>query len=406
MATPNIAANGAVLLDVNTGEILYGKNENERFYPASTTKVLTSLILLENMENKNAVLAQTQSSKDIVPSDSSSIGLTVGDTYSYLDGIHAVLLNSDNFISHDLAVLHSGSISKFSQTMNSVAHSVGATNSNFTNPHGYHDPQHYTTPADLAKIINLAFSSQPVIDIASKLTYNFTKINTGETVALNNTSQLINPESQHYNPYVVATKTGWHTAGGSCLVARADYDDISLIGIILQGESQARYTDMNELFSYGESTFKSTYIKDAYNDGYVVENISINSDSDVKTMYINVDGVLKMVKTHAIDDSNYVHIRDFATILSGTNKAFEVGWNNAQSIIELSLGKSVGKFSGVELSFNDKLGLSQINRNGELIWLQTYTQNGNTYFKLRDLANLVGVDLSWNATTGAMISTK
>ncbi|MEG0579604.1 MAG: D-alanyl-D-alanine carboxypeptidase, partial [Niameybacter sp.] len=125
------------------------------FYPASTTKLLTSLLLVEDMQ-EGATITKSQDSLINVPSDSSHIGLKVGDSYSYTDGLHAILMGSDNFVSYDMSIFNASSINAFADKMNAKAKSLGANASHFVNPHGYHDPNHYTTPYDLALITSAA----------------------------------------------------------------------------------------------------------------------------------------------------------------------------------------------------------------------------------------------------------
>ncbi|OOB78755.1 MAG: hypothetical protein ATN33_03620 [Epulopiscium sp. Nele67-Bin001] len=259
-STLDLVAEGAILIEADSGTILYSKNPFSQFYPASTTKILTSYILLQDVVDPFSTVTQTQSSKDIVPADSSNIGLKVGDTYTYLDGIHAVLLSSDNFVSHDLAVFHSGSITEFANIMNDVATQAGAINSNFVNPHGYHEPMHYTTPYDLALIAKLAFSSPTLREIASTVSYNFTKTNTNTNISLLNSAKVLRSETEFFNEYAVAAKTGFHTPAGYCIVAYAEYDDISLIGVILKSDTENQFPDMNKLLNYGGSNFKSEVI--------------------------------------------------------------------------------------------------------------------------------------------------
>ncbi|ONI42024.1 hypothetical protein AN639_02640 [Candidatus Epulonipiscium fishelsonii] len=269
----NINAQGAILIEPTTGTILYGKNIHQQFYPASTTKLLTSLILLENMI-PNEVITKSQASVNNVPSDSSQIFLNVGDKYTYLDGLYAILMESDNFVSYDMAIHKSGSIQNFASLMNYTAQRFGAYNSNFVNPHGYHDPNHYTTPYDLAFIARACFSNPYLVNIASTPTYAFNKLNNGTSIILENSSEFFNPNSNNFNPNVVASKTGYHTPAGYTLVSKVEYDNISLIGVILKGTKSTRFEDMNTMFEYGRQNFNLSY----KNNIYKLENISY-SDS-------------------------------------------------------------------------------------------------------------------------------
>lgn len=253
-ALPDISADGAILIETNTNTILYAKNCNLPFYPASTTKILTSLAIAQDLA-MNQTITKSQSSIENVPSDSSQIGLNVGAQYSVYDGLHAVLMSSDNFVCYDLALADSGSIDIFAKRMNSLAAQCGANNYNFVNPHGYHDENHYVTPYSLAKIAQQAFSNPIVAEIAGTQTYDFHVLNTGETIPLKHTASLLDPSSKYYNKNVVAAKTGYHTPAGRTLVARATYDDIDLIGVVMRTDAPLQFEDMNKLFEYGANNF-------------------------------------------------------------------------------------------------------------------------------------------------------
>jgi D-alanyl-D-alanine carboxypeptidase len=255
LSIPELTSEGAILIESSTQTILYAKNKDYTFYPASTTKVLTSLLLLEDLKD-DAIVSKTLESIHTVPRDSSHIGLLQNDTYTSLDGLYAILLSSDNFVSHDMAVYDAGSIDGFSQKMNAFAKVVGANSSHFSNPHGYHDSNHYTTPYDLALISNAAFANPRLTEIAGTPLHTFSILNRGIQLQLTHTSLLHKEDSIYYNPYVVASKTGYHTPAGRTLVAKAVYDDLELIGVVMKGTSPLQFEDMNKLFEYGQANFK------------------------------------------------------------------------------------------------------------------------------------------------------
>lgn len=251
---PDISADGAILIETTTDTILYSKNSNQIFYPASTTKILTSLAIAEDLP-LDQIITKSQDAVDNVPSDSSQIGLNVGDSYTILDGLHAVLMASDNFVCYDLAETDSGSIQNFAAKMNALAFSFGATHTNFVNPHGYHDPSHYTTPFSLSQIALHAFSNPVIEKIAGTQSYDFKVANTGKTIPLKHTAALLDPDSTYYNEHVVAAKTGYHTPAGRTLVAKARYNNIELIAVVMRTDAPLQFEDINKLFKYGSENF-------------------------------------------------------------------------------------------------------------------------------------------------------
>ncbi len=253
---PDIIGEGGFLMERTTGTVIYQKNANTKMYPASTTKVLTSILAIENFDLSGTV-SKTNASIQNVPSDSSHIGLKVGDEFSIIDAVHAVMLGSDNYVSYDLATLLDGSIENFANRMNTKAKQIGANDSNFVNPHGYHDPDHYTTAHDLALIMDYAAKNDTFNSIIQSPSYSLARLNDVDNpIDFPSTVKLINPESPHYRTYNVGGKTGFTRAAGRSLVAMASQGNMELIGVVLKSESDVFFEDMNSLFDYGFENFK------------------------------------------------------------------------------------------------------------------------------------------------------
>lgn len=269
-APPDIVGQSAILMERTTGSILYQKNANIQMYPASTTKILTSILCIENLDVTEPMIKTNESIQN-VPSDSSHIGLRVGDIFPIFDGLHAVMLGSDNYVSYDLATLLDGSIENFADRMNIKARQMGATNSHFVNPHGYHDPNHYTTAHDLAVIMNYAYNNQVFSSIIKSPNYSLNRLNDLEhPIAFPSTVKLIDPLSPYYRPYNIGGKTGFTRSAGRSLVAVASQDGMELIGVVLKSETDKFFEDMNDLFDYGFQNF-DLHIED--------NNISLSNKS-------------------------------------------------------------------------------------------------------------------------------
>ena len=253
--SPEIVGQSGFLMERTTGAILYQKNANIQMYPASTTKVLTSVLCLENLDPINPMTKTDQAILN-VPSDSSHIGLRVGDIFPIYDAIHAVMLGSDNYVSYDLATLLDGSIEGFADRMNAKARQIGATSSHFVNPHGYHDPDHYTTAHDLALIMDYAYDNKLFAKIMRSPKYALKRLNDPDhPIEFPSTVKLIDPESPYYRSYTVGGKTGFTRAAGRSLVAVASQDGMELIGVVLKSDANTFFEDMNTLFDYGFDNF-------------------------------------------------------------------------------------------------------------------------------------------------------
>lgn len=259
---PALNGEGVILIEPTTNTVLVGKNKDSQFYPASTTKILTALQIINDLDLDD-VVTKTQTAVNNVPSDSSQVGLNVGDTYTVEEGLYAVLLASDNFVCYDLALKDAGSINAFSDKLNSLAKSLGAVSSHFVNPHGYHNADHYTTPFDLAQIARGAFSNPILSKISGTSTHSMLVNNVGSkaaksaarTIDLAHTALLLHKDSPYYNANVTSVKTGFHDSAKRVLVAKAHYDNIDLIGVVMKTDAPLQFEDMNALFEYGSQNF-------------------------------------------------------------------------------------------------------------------------------------------------------
>ena len=241
-----LAAEGALLMDVDTGQILYAKNPDERFYPASTTKILTALIAIERGHLDDRV----KTSRLAATVDGSRIYLEEGEEETLQDLLYALLLRSANDAAIAIAEHLAGSIDNFAQIMNQRAAELGAKHSHFTNPHGLHDDNHYTTPRDLALIAAAALKNPLFARIVSTQSY------TMPWPVKNGTRELYN-ENRLLKSYEGATgvKTGYTPEAQQCLVASARRDGHHLVAVILKSDRPNLWRDAIRLLDYGFSAF-------------------------------------------------------------------------------------------------------------------------------------------------------
>lgn len=326
--TPYIEAEGAILIEGKTNTVLYQKNAYTKFYPASITKVLTALLVEESLD-KEKVIIKSQESVRIVPADSSSIGLRVGDRYTVKEGLYGLMAGSDNFIAHDLAKASKGSIQGFAQRMNEEAKACGATNTNFTNPHGYHDPNHYTTPYDMAQITRKAFNNTEVLKAAKVSQYTFHTQGTKSSLEIYNKNRLIKKGTPYYNPNVVAAKTGYHDDAKQTLVAKAVYGDMELIAVVMKTDSPKQYIDINKLFQYGKENF-SVEERDG---SFKLTNLSASSWArDLMNMAVERNWVVEK-------GQNYQNPIPTAEIIYMINSALDLKEKVSLDEVKVILGK-------------------------------------------------------------------
>lgn len=252
----SIQADGGIVMDADTGTILYGKNMDQQYYPASITKILTALIVLEHCGLDEMV---SFSHDDVynVEAGSSSAGIDEGDVLTVRDCLYALLLASANESANALACHVSGSREAFAKLMNEKAASLGCTGSNFTNPSGLNDENHYTTAHDMALITREAIKNPEFLTINITRSYRLAPTKRSpEGGYVANHHKMFNKNESVYYPGAFAGKTGYTSLAGNTLVTCAKKDGMTLIAVVLNGH-QSHYTDTKALFDFGFRNFQS-----------------------------------------------------------------------------------------------------------------------------------------------------
>lgn len=292
---PQINAEGCALIDATTGKVLWGKNEEKSFEPASTTKVMTAIIVLEHCSLNEEVTVK----QNYLEVGGSGIGLLEGDVLSVNDLLLGLLMESGNDCANALAQHVSGSVEEFAKLMNKKAKELGATNTNFKNPSGLPDDEHITTPHDLALFLREAIKNEEFIKISTRLSYTAKPLNdNSREFVCNNKNHMINKNSMYYYQYAVCGKNGYTMKANHTYVACAEKNGHTLIASFLNAKDKPQnFKDMPTVFEYGFNNFsfinlykQNDYIKDfKINDeasiplnisedvGYVVENGHENS---------------------------------------------------------------------------------------------------------------------------------
>lgn len=250
LAEDHLYGEATVLIDSESGEILFGKNARVRMYPASTTKIMTLLLAIESGWDLNMSVRIPDEAADI-PSDSSLIPVFKGETTSFGDLLYGMMLHSGNDGANAVAVLLSGSVSAFVDKMNERAEQLGCTGTHFNNAHGYHDENHYSTAYDLALITREALKHDAIRQIVSTPEYTMNVSPRGE-VPLRSTNSMIIPNSSFYYEDCIGVKTGAHSHAGKCFVGAGEKDGATLITVTLNCNTDAeKWTDTERLLDYG-----------------------------------------------------------------------------------------------------------------------------------------------------------
>lgn len=212
-----------ILMDAKTGNILYSKNAFEKKYPASTTKLMTAILTLENCKLTDVVTVSHNAIFSI-PIGYSHASLQEGEELTVEELLNVLLIPSANDAAVALAEHIAGSVENFATMMNNKAKELGCLNTNFINPNGVHDNSHYSTAYDLALIGQYAMKFDDILRIAKVTQYTLPKTNKydEENRIFNTTNGLVNKNEKYYYPNCTGLKTGYTDKSGYCIVATAE----------------------------------------------------------------------------------------------------------------------------------------------------------------------------------------
>lgn len=288
ISQPNfqIYSDGAILIDSNTGKVLYGKNENKKLYPASTTKILTAILAIENCKLTDKITASYEAVMSI-PSGYSNAAIQVGESLTTQELLDMFLIHSANEIGNIFAEHISGSIENFANLMNNKASELGCLNTHFTNPSGIHDVEHYSTAYDMALIAKYCMKNETFRNIVSKTSCTVEATDKYEKRYFKNTNNLIDSSNRYYYEYAIGVKTGFTSQAKNCLIAASKKDNLELITVALGAEAtedgrSGRYVDSINLFEYGFSNYKTQKI--ATKNSVVKDLIIENATKDTKNL--------------------------------------------------------------------------------------------------------------------------
>lgn len=253
----SVQADGAILMDADTGTILWGQNIHNQYFPASITKVMTALLVIENCRLDDTVTFSHDAVFN-VESGSSNAGINEGDQLSVKDCLYALLLKSANESANALAEHVAGSREAFADMMNARAKELGCTNTHFANPSGLNNPEHYTSPYDMALIARAAFNN-PIFEEIDSTTYYKLPPNSinKEGLAIYPGHKMMRKGSPYYYPEIVGGKTGYTTLAGNTLITCAEKNGMKLITVILKGSTPQYWADTRNLLEFGFNNFTS-----------------------------------------------------------------------------------------------------------------------------------------------------
>ena len=305
---PTVSAEAAILIEADTGTILYAKNIHQKEYPASITKTLTTLIASETCSWDELVTFSTDAVFDI-DRGSNHIAIDVGEKLTMEECLNAILIRSANEVSLAVAEhICGGPWEDFAVIMNERAKELGCLNSNFVNPNGLPNENHYTTAYDMAMIGKAFFANEALCKITqTPMLRIYPSEYQPDEITEVNKMELI-PTGKYAYEYLVGCKTGYTNDARSTLISCAEKDGMRLICVVLNDESPYQYEDTIALFDYGFNNFDKVNVSESETK-YSIDNTgSFYSDNDIfgssrPILSLNEDACIILPKTITFADT-------------------------------------------------------------------------------------------------------
>lgn len=254
-----LASQTAVLMDADTGVVLYEKNMHDTMYPASITKIMTAMLAVQHLEPEQ-VLTVSQTAVNAVPRTSSHISLQAGERLTVGDALYAIGMESANDAANVLAEAVSGSLEAFAEEMTRQAQALGAMNTHFANANGLPDSQHFTTAYDMALITAAALKQEGLATYFSTVNYTFPATNLSAARSFSNKDRLL-PGGQYYYEGVLMAKTGWTSSAQGTFAAVVKQGDTTLVAITLKSPLlEDKYKDTHKLMDYGFTHYSAVKV--------------------------------------------------------------------------------------------------------------------------------------------------
>ena len=334
----SISSGAGLLIERSSNRILFEKNAYKKMYPASTTKILTAIVVLENT-NLEDMATVSKNALETIPNGYVTCNLQIGEELSVKDLMYALMIKSANDAAVVLAEHVGGSVESFSDMMNKKAEEIGCKNTHFVNPNGIHNDDHYTTAYDLYLMAEYALSFEyntEFREFVSKTSYTLPATNmypaedrifstTNELIKINNNDRIDN----YYYKNALGIKTGHTSQAGYCLVSSSSRDDLEFISVILDGGFDSRglserYTETIKLFNFGYDNFTLTKVKSANN---IIDTIEVEkATKETKTLNLLIKDDITVINDKSTDvDEIEPEIKLNSNIIAPITKGEELG---------------------------------------------------------------------------------
>ncbi len=298
-----ITANAAMLVSLDTDEVLYEKNADQKVYPASITKIMTTLLILESDKySPDAKIAMTEEALDLISGTGSSVSLLkVGEEISQLDLVYMVLMSSYGDCALLAATYYGGSVENFVAMMNTRAAELGLTGTHYENPIGLHHEENYTTARDTYILTKYALQNETFKEVCESTRHTVKTSLSGERV-LSTTNFLQDNTTNYYYTYAKGVKTGYTDEAGRCLVSTASYNGYNYMCLVFgcPPNEKNHFTESKELYRWAFNNFEFKKVADTENPVAEI-GVELSLDTDFVSLYVEESFVSVLPKD--ADDS-------------------------------------------------------------------------------------------------------
>ena len=285
----DLIGRAAVVMDAESGMVLFELNARKKTFPASTTKIVTCLLALELCEPDEIVVIPREAVS--LSTDHSKLGVKLGEEYKMIDLLYGMMMKSGNDASVAVAMHISGSESAFAQLMTERVREMGCVNTVFKNAHGYHDAEHVTTAYEMGLIGREAMKNRWFRDIVGAKSYIMSATNLREKIRLETSNSMYVASNKYYYPDLTGVKTGFHSKAGNCFVGAATKNGVELISVILRSTNEGKWADTARLLDYGNSRYKTYTFADLFSHTPVYATVADASREDPGAGLLRIEPV-------------------------------------------------------------------------------------------------------------------
>lgn len=280
----NLYGKSCILIECSTNRVAYEKNAYEKIYPASTTKLLTAILAVENC-NMDDVVVISNDMVSQIPPEYVTAYLRPGEQVTVEQLLNSLLIPSANDAGYALAIHISGSVDNFAELMNKKAAEIGCTSSHFTNPSGIHNAEHYSTARDMGLIGMYALRYDNIQEICKETSYVLHPLNSNPRT-FKTTNTLIKTSEKNYYEFATGLKTGFTDQAGSCIIATAEKDNMKFLAVVMgapESDANLNYRDVDcaTLFEYGFANYAEITKVDEqvtnFIDKFTITSISLST---------------------------------------------------------------------------------------------------------------------------------